>query len=435
MHIFDDYKSAEKFLKKTVFAENNGRPKNATWCIIPAGGSGKRFKSKIPKQYIHLNGITILERSVASLLKFPKTGSLTCIILIVSREDKYCEFLKFTKSSNDLNKSVPIIALRCGGSTRGESVYAGVKFLKNIASMNDWIVVHDAVRPFVSQVALERLWNIGSEEPDGAILAIPVSDTLKLGLVEKEQNGPTSVYIKKTENRENYWLAQTPQMFKLELLSDVFQGQAFPFTDEASAVESIGKTPRLIQGERKNIKITTPDDLEIAEYWQLKEEGVTTGNNMLIGQGFDIHKFGNEGKFVILGGVKIPHCASLLGHSDADVLIHAICDAILGAAGLGDIGDWFPDNEPRYKGVDSREILKKIISAINTRKLVVHQIDATVICEKPKISPHKEKIKQSLKTETNCSFVNIKATTTEGLGSIGRKEGIAAMASVSLLCK
>ena len=222
-------------------------------------------------------------------------------------------------------------------------------------------------------------------------------------------------------------------MFKGELLLDVFQGKTFSFTDEASAVESIGKKPRLIQGERKNIKITTPDDLEIAENWQLKEEGVTAGHNMRIGQGFDVHKFGNEGKFVILGGVKIPHFASLLGHSDADVLIHAICDAILGAAGLGDIGEWFPDNEPKYKGVDSRKILKKIISSIKTRGLAVHQIDATVICEEPKITPHKEKMKEILTMDTNCSFVNIKATTTERLGSIGRKEGIAAMASVSLL--
>ena len=435
MHIFDDYKSAEKFLKKTLFADNKVGQKKATWCIIPAGGSGKRFKSNIPKQYIHLNGITILERSVASLLKFPKRAALACIILIVSREDKYCEFLKFANSPSDLNKGVPIIALRCGGSTRGESVYAGVNFLKNIASMNDWIVVHDAVRPCVSRIALERLWDIGSKEPDGAILAMPVSDTLKLGLADKEQNDPTSVYIKKTENREYYWLAQTPQMFKVELLLDVFQGKTFSFTDEASAVESIGKKPRLIQGERKNIKITTPDDLEIAENWQLKEEGVTAGHNMRIGQGFDVHKFGNEGKFVILGGVKIPHFASLLGHSDADVLIHAICDAILGAAGLGDIGEWFPDNEPKYKGVDSREILKKIISSIKTRGLAVHQIDATVICEEPKITPHKEKMKEILTTDTNCSFVNIKATTTERLGSIGRKEGIAAMASVSLLSK
>ena len=433
MHIFDDYKSAEKFLKKTLFAENNGRPKNATWCIIPAGGSGKRFKSNIPKQYIYFNGMTIIERSVVSLFKFPDRASLACIILIVSRNDKYCESLKFGKSSSGLNNGVPIIALRCGGSTRGESVYAGVNFLKNIASIDDQIVVHDAVRPFVSQEALERLWDIGSEEPDGAILAIPVSDTLKLALVQKGQNDSTNVYIKKTENRENYWLAQTPQMFRLELLLDVFQGKTFLFSDEASAVESLGKTPRLIPGERKNIKITTPDDLEIAEKWQLKEEGVTGGHTMLIGQGFDVHKFANEGQFVILGGVKIPHRASLLGHSDADVLIHAICDAILGAAGLGDIGEWFPDNEPKYKGINSRKILKKIISDLNAKGLVVHQIDATVICEEPKITPYKEKMKEILTMETNCSFVNIKATTVERLGSIGRKEGIAAMASVSLL--
>ena len=120
MHIFDDYKSAEKFLKKTLFAENNDRSKNSTWCIIPAGGSGKRFKSNIPKQYISLNGITLLERSVASLLKFPDRASLACIILIVSREDKYCEFLKFAKIASDLDYGVPIIAFRCGGSTRGE---------------------------------------------------------------------------------------------------------------------------------------------------------------------------------------------------------------------------------------------------------------------------------------------------------------------------
>ena len=436
MHIFDDYKSAEKFLKKTLFAENNGGPKkNATWCIIPAGGSGERFKSNIPKQYIHLNGITLIERSVASLLKFPDRASLACIILIVSKNDKYCELLKFAKSSSDLNSDVPIIALRCGGSTRGESVYAGVNFLKNIASIDDWIVVHDAVRPFVSQEALERLWDIGSEESDGAILAVPVSDTLKLGWVEKGQKDSASVYIKKTENRENYWLAQTPQMFRLELLLDVFQGKMFLFTDEASAVESLGKTPRLIEGERKNIKITTPDDLEIAENWQLKEEGVMGGHTMRIGQGFDVHKFSNEGEFVTLGGVRIPYRTSLLGHSDADVLIHAICDAMLGAAGLGDIGEWFPDNDPKHKGVDSRKILKNIISALKTKGLVVFQIDATVICEEPKITPHKEKMKKILTMETNCSFVNIKATTTERLGSIGRKEGIAAMASVSLLCK
>ncbi len=156
---------------------------------------------------------------------------------------------------------------------------------------------------------------------------------------------------------------------------------------------------------------------------------------MRIGQGFDVHKFSNEGEFVTLGGVRIPHCTGLLGHSDADVLIHAICDAILGAAGLGDIGEWFPDNDPEYKGVDSRKILKKIISALKTKGLVVFQIDATVICEEPKITPHKEKMKKILTMETNCSFVNIKATTVEKIGSIGRKEGIAAMASVSLLCK
>ena len=138
---------------------------------------------------------------------------------------------------------------------------------------------------------------------------------------------------------------------------------------------------------------------------------------------------------MILGGVKIQHSSGLLGHSDADVLIHAICDAVLGAAGLGDIGEWFPDDEPKYKGLDSREILKKIISSVKTRGLVVHQIDATVICEEPKITPHKEKMKEILMMETNCTFVNIKATTTERLGSIGKKEGIAAMALVSLLCE
>ena len=129
-----------------------------------------------------------------------------------------------------------------------------------------------------------------------------------------------------------------------------FKEKLFHLQMKPLQLRALGKKPRLIQGERKNIKITTPDDLEIAENWQLKEEGVTTGHTMRIGQGFDVHKFSNEGEFVILGGVKIPHCASLLGHSDADVLIHAICDAILGAAGLGDIGEWFPDNEPKYKG-------------------------------------------------------------------------------------
>ena len=153
-----------------------------------------------------------------------------------------------------------------------------------------------------------------------------------------------------------------------------------------------------------------------------------------VGFGFDVHQL-KKGADFWLGGIIIPHDKGAVGYSDADVLIHAICDAILGAAGLGDIGEWFPDNEPKNKGVDSRKILKKIISEIKTRGLVVHQIDATVICEEPRITPHKEKMKEILALETNCSLVNIKATTTEKLGSIGRKEGIAAMASVSLLCE
>ena len=435
MHILDDFHSAEKFLKKTLFATNKARSINGTWGIIPAGGSGRRFKSNTPKQYKRFDGKTVLEWSAESLQRLPRRASLMCIIIIISKEDKFCQYLNSTIEPNASSGISPTIALRCGGDTRSESVSAGVNFLENLASPEDWVVIHDAVRPCVSHEALSRLWDIGSMDDDGAILGIPVSETLKSISKPSHEKEVECFRIKKTVDRETFWLAQTPQMFKLNQLLEVFAKKNFTFTDEASAIESLGKRPRLVLGEKQNIKITTPEDFEIIKNWKRKKERTTVSNMMRFGQGFDIHKFGKDGNFVILGGVKIEHSNGLVGHSDADVLIHAICDALLGAAGLGDIGDWFPDNELKYKDIDSRKILKKIVSAINERDMFIFQIDATVICEVPKITPHKEKIKKILIKDTQCNLVNVKATTTETLGSIGRKEGIAALATASLCCK
>ena len=153
MHIFDDLKTAEKFLKKTILAKNNDVITNRSWCIIPAGGYGKRFKSKTPKQYTSLNGKTVLEHCVESLLQFPQRALVSCLLIIISKEDQFCQSLDFNESKDDSYRHIPVVALRLGGKTRGESVSAGISFLKNIANSSDWIIIHDAARPYVSNEA------------------------------------------------------------------------------------------------------------------------------------------------------------------------------------------------------------------------------------------------------------------------------------------
>ena len=432
MHIFNDFENAKKFINQK-FPSLLRRNQSKTWGIIPAAGFGRRFADKTPKQYHKIHGLTVLERSISALLSVPTEANLACVIVVLAVTDEFCRDLDYVLSGNIVKSTIPVFGIRCGGDTRKLSVRAGLDFLKDSALDSNWVLVHDGARPFVSKAALARLWKVGICENDGAILALPVSDTLKTKNEERSNVKNLCGYVKETVKREKYWLAQTPQMFKYGDLCLATNKENDNFTDESSAIESLGKEPALVMGEKKNIKITVKEDLFAGSYGTSDDKKKMSDRDMLlIGQGFDVHRFGGIDNFVMIGGVKVPNVVGLEAHSDGDVLLHAICDGIIGAAGLGDIGDWFSDKDPSNRGLNSRVFLKKIISTINKKSLFVYQIDATVICEVPKISPYKNQIEKLIRNDTNCSHVNIKASTTERLGFTGRKEGIAALSVVSL---
>ncbi|GEM_PF-52137 len=399
-----------------------------SWAIIPAAGSGTRVGTNIPKQYQVIGSKTVLELSVDALLAMPSSAKLVVIIVVLSKKDSYFPFYfeegKFVKYGS----VQPVLALKIGEDSRSGSVFSGLKFLKKFAAEDDWVWIHDSARPGLNPYLVEKLWNEGSESAVGGILAVSASDTLKMQkeyLPSKKDN----IEIEKTIDRKLCWHAQTPQLFKYGLL---FEGLSRfrDATDESSAIESLGYSPLLVKGNSLNFKITNKTDLDIFRSMHMSQRD--KGQHQLrIGQGFDTHKFIADRK-LILGGVQIDFPMGLEGHSDADVLIHAVCDGILGAACMGDLGDWFPNTDKSLKNVDSRKLLRQIISEIREKSLSVFQIDCTLICEKPKISPYKTQIRELLKLDTNATHVNVKGTTTEKLGFLGRAEGIAALAYVSL---
>jgi 2-C-methyl-D-erythritol 2,4-cyclodiphosphate synthase len=251
-------------------------------------------------------------------------------------------------------------------------------------------------------------------------LALPVPDTLKRSDASAE-----AVRSVQTVDRAGLWAAQTPQLFPLHRLAHALK-QATDVTDEASAMEQLGAKPRLVMGDWANRKYTYPEDFQ-------EREALTRQNPWpRVGTGFDVHAL-VEGRPLIIGGVRIDHPRGLLGHSDADVLLHAISDAILGAAGLGDIGRHFPDTESQYKGADSRVLLRTVVERVHAEGFDVYQLDATIIAQAPKMSPHIAQMVMNIQADTQTEAVNIKATTTEHLGFTGRQEGIAAQASAVLV--
>jgi 2-C-methyl-D-erythritol 4-phosphate cytidylyltransferase/2-C-methyl-D-erythritol 2,4-cyclodiphosphate synthase len=384
---------------------------NRYWVIIPAAGIGNRFGAKIPKQYLMLGEKTVLETTLSVFLA---NQQIEKIIIAISPNDNLWQTLAIANNEK--------IITCIGGVERADSVQACLDKLNELsAQANDWVLVHDAVRPYLTQNKLNQLITKLSDEPVGGLLAMPVRDTLKKANNEQSME---------TISRDNLWAAQTPQMFRYKILFDAMQMCAnhhIVCTDEAMAVELLQYQPKFVLGALDNIKITYPEDL------QLTNRKIEYTPNLRIGHGYDVHQF-TDSKPLVLGGVEIKDNYGLLGHSDADVVLHALCDALLGALALGDIGHFYPDYSTENAGRDSKEFLQEIYHKVNQLGFKLLNADITILAQVPKLAPHIEKMRECISNicSVSASQISVKATTTEKLGFVGRKEGIAAHAVVLL---
>lgn len=393
------------------------------WAIVPAAGRGARFAAaadSTPKQYAMLLGATVLEWSLRALLAEPRVHA---VVVALARDDAHWPSVLPKLASPKLQTTI-------GGESRQDSVMNGLEFLMPQAAADDWVLVHDAARPCLSTADLGALLDaIGAgavphapAAAGGAVLAAPIVDTVKRELGDHVA----------TVDRQGLWRALTPQVFAFAQLHHALKEAALAgiaVTDEAQAVERMGLRPALVHGSPFNVKITRLADLTVASNILKMTQEVP----MRVGQGFDVHAFG-KGDHVMLGGVRIAHPQGVIAHSDGDVIIHALCDAVLGALGDGDIGRHFPDSDPRYRGADSRVFLRVVAARMQAAGLRLINADVTVLAEAPRIAVHRDAMAANLAADLGvpAQLINVKATTTERLGFIGRGEGLAALASVLL---
>jgi 2-C-methyl-D-erythritol 4-phosphate cytidylyltransferase / 2-C-methyl-D-erythritol 2,4-cyclodiphosphate synthase len=384
-----------------------------TVAIIPAGGAGKRLKAHIAKQFLLLDALPVL---VHTLKVFQESIQIDDIILALPPDDIIAVRQELIEKYG-LTKLTAVVA---GGEERQDSVK---NCLNAITGICDFVVVHDAVRPFVTEELISRVIDAASDT-GAASTGVKTKDTIK---EVKEDD-----IVLSTVPRHNLWLTQTPQAFKYELLKEAYSAaynEKYYGTDDASLVERIGKKVKMVEGSYENIKITTKEDMLIADALIKKGSKIS----MRSGLGYDSHRFAQDRK-LILGGVEIPFKKGLTGHSDADALIHAICDSLLGAAGAGDIGRHFPDNNPEYKDISSMIFLERVKKMIETKGFIINNVDATIVMEMPKLAPYAARmtanIARVLKIPEAC--INIKAKTNEGMGFTGRNEGIAVFATATL---
>lgn len=386
--------------------------------LITACGRGNRFNrgEGIPKQYLPLAGIPMLRHSIMAFLNHPQVSDVLCVIHPDDIE-------LYEQSTIGLDLLNPVF----GGETRQSSIRIGLEEL--IDYKPNKVLIHDGVRPFVSKRIINGILEKLESHP-AVIPAIAVEDTIK-----KIGDGK----IEWTLERENLWRAQTPQGFLYQdILNSHIAFKDLNFTDDSALNEYAGIPVAIVPGSQNNFKITTEEDYDRAKHMipflidDYREE-------TRCGIGFDVHGFrkieNDEDNFIRLCGTEIEFDKKILAHSDGDVGIHALIDALLGAIGCGDIGEHFPPSEQKWKNCDSREMLKKVYGIIQKSSASILNIDLTIICEKPKILKYKNKMKEELSTILGISTqrINIKATTTEKLGFIGREEGIACQAIATLL--
>nr|WP_321457011.1 bifunctional 2-C-methyl-D-erythritol 4-phosphate cytidylyltransferase/2-C-methyl-D-erythritol 2,4-cyclodiphosphate synthase [uncultured Cohaesibacter sp.] len=396
--------------------------------IIVAAGSGSRAKrttDTVAKQYVSLAGKTVLCHTLECFLKNNQVGQIQ-VVIRAEDANLYREAISpIYRGSLDREAKDRLLPPASGGATRQISVYNGLKALKSHDPTH--VLIHDAARPFVSQDILHRCFE-ALKKQKACLVATPVTDTIK----KVDDTGA----ITETIDRSTLWAAQTPQAFDYPFIlaahKQASKRRDLNFTDDASVAEWVGETVHIVEGNSANKKLTSKEDLTMAETM------ISQTNNLLltdtrVGTGYDVHAF-EEGSAVIIGGVSIPHTHKLKGHSDADVGLHAITDAMLGAIADGDIGTHFPPSDPQWKGAASDIFLKDAAQRVKNRGGKISSIDMTIICEAPKIGPHRPAIRQAIASICSISIdrVSVKATTSEQLGFTGRKEGIAALATVAV---
>jgi len=371
--------------------------------IIAAGGSGSRLGSAVPKQLLEVAGRSLLRRSVEAFASHP---AITEVIVALP-----------PALAADPPSWLAGVRIVAGGDRRQDSVANAVDA---VAEGCEVVLIHDAARPFVSRDVITRAIE-GAVAYGAAIAAVPVSDTVK-----RVTRGGEGAVILETLPRDEIFLAQTPQAFTSDVIRSAIAASrsGIAATDEAMLAERAGHRVHVVAGDAANVKITTPVDLEEAR----SRFDVMSGRGR-VGVGYDLHRL-VEGRPLVLGGVHVPSPRGALGHSDADVICHAITDALLGAARAGDIGQHFPDTDARWKDASSIALLKQALAVVRDRRFAVENVDVVVVLETPKLGPHRAVIEQHLADalDIDVTRVSVKAKTNEGVDAVGRGEAIAAHA-------
>jgi len=385
--------------------------------LIVAAGRGARAAGEAgrPKQYCALGGVPMLARTIAAFATHPGVGD---ILVVIHPDDAALYEAASQGFAGRLRQAVP------GGARRQDSVRAGLEALAGEAPSA--VLIHDAARPFVRPELISRVI-AGLDTHPGALPCLPVTDTLKL-VAQGRVTG--------TVERDSLWRAQTPQGFKFDAILSAHRAAAKEpareFTDDSGIAEWFGLDVALVEGAEDNRKLTTWEDLKIAD--ELLQPGSARASGTIrVASGYDVHAFG-PGDAVILCGVAIPHPKKLIGHSDADVGLHALTDALLGTIAEGDIGVHFPPSDARWRGAASELFLKHAASLVRERGGVIVHVDVTLLCEAPRIGPYRDQMRARIAGALGVQIaqVSIKATTNEGLGFIGRGEGITAMATATV---
>ena len=391
-----------------------------TAALIVAAGRGTRARGPGrgpgpgPKQYAAIGGVPVLAQALRPFLAHP---DIALVAVAIARED---EALYRTAVAG--LASGKLLSPIGGGATRQASVGNGLRALS--AHLPDGVLIHDAARPFVTRDVIDRVLGALAQWP-GAIAALPLADTLK-------KAGPGGL-IAATVDRAGLWRAQTPQGFRFaDILVAHERARAAgleDMTDDAAIAEWAGLPVALVLGSVANAKLTTPEDFAMAER-------AAGGPDVRVGQGFDVHRL-VAGDHVWLCGVRIAHTQGLEGHSDADVALHALTDALLGAIGAGDIGQHFPDSDPHWRGAASGIFVGEALRLVRAHGGTIRNVDVTLLCEAPRIAPHRDAMRRRIAEllELEEARVSVKATTTEGLGFAGRREGIAAAATASVVLR
>ncbi|MGA2945382.1 MAG: bifunctional 2-C-methyl-D-erythritol 4-phosphate cytidylyltransferase/2-C-methyl-D-erythritol 2,4-cyclodiphosphate synthase [Xanthobacteraceae bacterium] len=379
--------------------------------VVVAGGRGLRVGGDIPKQYRELGGEPVIRPALSAFLEHPH---IVAVQPVIHREDE----AMFLAATAGLQKLLPPV---WGGATRQASVRAGLEELS--ASAPGIVLIHDAARPFVSGALIERAI-AAAKQSGAAVPAVAIADTVK-------KINQSSIVIE-TLDRNQLRTVQTPQAFTFDLIMAAHRRAAAAnredFTDDAALAEWAGYPVSVFEGDTGNVKLTTGDDFTRAEIARFAALG-----DVRTGSGYDVHAFA-DGDHVMLGGVRIPHSRGVTGHSDADVALHALVDAILGALSDGDIGVHFPPSDPQWKGASSDRFLAFACERVRARHGMIAHLDVTMVCEAPRVSPYRDAMRERIAAIAGISSsrVGIKATTSEKMGFTGRGEGIVAMATATV---